>query len=165
MFTPSPTHALFCGLLLATACSETVSPDQGAADDAAEAESAAEHDHERSYTVTDVALDAALADLCAVRSSFEIDPTRAEAAHDTSIAALATCFTSGPLQGRSVELIAHTSASHDSKYARRLGESRADSLRDMLVENGLSASDIRSSAAVAGDERSIEVRVAPRHAR
>lgn len=160
----SPTHALFCGLLLATACSETVNPDH-ASDDAAEAEMAAQLANDRPYTVSDVALDAALADLCSVRSSIEIDPTHEDPTSKTWLAALASCVTSGPLQGRSLELIAHTSAHHDSRYARRLGESRAESLRAMLVENGVPQSEIRSSAAVAGDERSIEVRVVPRHAR
>jgi outer membrane protein OmpA-like peptidoglycan-associated protein len=164
MTTLSRTTALFCGLLLATGCTETVSPDH-ADDDAAEAGMAAELANERPFTITDVALDAALADLCAVRSTFEVDPTRDEARADPSVAALASCITSGPLQGRSLELIAHTSAHHDSKYDRRRGESRAESLRNLLIENGVSQDDVRSSAAVAGDERSVEVRVVPQHAR
>lgn len=152
-------RTILCGFLL-IGCTETVSPDSAPPDDDA---ALADETPQRPTTVTDVALDAGLADLCAVRSTFEFDPTRDE--HDPQLAALASCVTSGPLQGRSIELIAHTSVHHDSAYARRLGESRADSLRALLIENGVSASEVRSSAAVAGDERSVEVRIAPRHAR
>jgi hypothetical protein len=120
-------RALLLGILL-TGCTETDS-------------AATEHDStvetvtptRRPLTVTDVDLDAAVADLCVVRSSFEVDPTRIDD-HEQSpwLAALASCITTGPLQGRSLELVAHTSIHHDSPYARRLGESRADSLRARL---------------------------------
>lgn len=154
-------RALFLGILL-TGCTESDS-------------AAPEHDStvstvetvtptKRPLTVTDVALDAAVAELCVVRSSFEVDPTRIDD-HEQSpwLAALASCITTGPLQGRSLELVAHTSIHHDSPYASRLGESRADSLRARLIENGVDASEVRSSAAVSGDERSVVVRIAARH--
>jgi outer membrane protein OmpA-like peptidoglycan-associated protein len=153
-------RALLLGILL-TGCTETDS-------------AATEHDStvetvtptRRPLTVTDVDLDAAVADLCVVRSSFEVDPTRIDD-HEQSpwLAALASCITTGPLQGRSLELVAHTSIHHDSPYARRLGESRADSLRARLIENGVDASEVRSSAAVVGDERSVVVRIAARQFR
>lgn len=162
----SRSHALLCGALLLCGCSETVSPDHAPADDGDDAAAmAAEQPRARPPAVTDVALDAALADLCSVRSTFELDPTASDAASDTQLAALATCVTQGPLQGRSIELIAHTSAQHDSRDARRRGESRAESVAALLIENGVPRDDIRSSAAVAGDERSVEVRIAPRHGR
>lgn len=146
-------RSVICGLLLA-ACSETVSPDAAPPDESSQF---AAH---RPITRTDVALDASLADLCAMRSAFEVDPTRED--DSPWLAALATCVTSGPLQGRSLELVAHTSVHRDSPYARRVGESRADSLRARLIEFGMSADEVRSSAAVAGDERSVEVRIAAR---
>lgn len=141
---------LLCGLLLA-GCSESAArgPDTDGPPPM-----------HRSITSTDVALDAGLADLCAVRSSFEVDPTREEP--NPWLAAIASCIRTGPLQGRSLELVAHTSVHHDSAYARRVGESRADSLRVRLIENGMSADEVRSSAAVVGDERSVEVRIAAR---
>lgn len=161
----SRTNALIFGLLLATGCSETISPDTASPDDDDdEVALAGEPANDRPLTVTDVALDAAVADLCSVRSAFEFDPTREDDTAKTQLSALASCVTSGPLQGRSIELIAHTSAHRDSAYARRRGESRAESLRALLIENGVPQDGVRSSAAVAGDERSVEVRIAPRHA-
>lgn len=150
-------RTLICGLLL-TGCAETTSPDAAPPDDEAEV---AEMAPARSPSTTDVALDASLADLCAVRSSFEVDTTRSDAS--PWLATLASCVTEGPLKGRSLELIAHTSVHHDSASARRRGESRAESLRAVLIENGVSEDVVRSSAAVSGDERSVEVRIAPRH--
>lgn len=143
---------LLLGILL-TGCSATASPVPASPDPPTA---------RRPLTSTDVALDAPLADLCAVRSSFEVDPTRVDDDQSPWLTALASCITTGPLRGRSLELIAHTSVHRDSPYARRLGESRADSLRARLIENGVDADEVRSSAAVAGDERSVEVRIAPR---
>lgn len=149
-------RALSLGILL-TGCSAT---DEAA--DAADAAAMAPT-NQRPLAVTEVALDAAVADLCVVRSSFEVDPTRIDHREQSPwLAALASCITTGPLQGRSLELVAHTSVHHDSPYASRLGESRADSLRARLIENGVDADEVRSSAAVAGDERSVEIRIAAR---
>lgn len=157
--------AVLCGLALAAGCTETVSPDHAPpdVDDGDSSALSAEPRHARASNVTDVALDAAVADLCAMRSTFALDPNHDDKVAEDSLQALASCVTAGPLQGRSLELVAHTSARRDSADARRRGESRAEALRALLIENGVPATEIRGGAAVAGDEQSVEVRIAPRH--
>lgn len=68
---------------------------------------------------------------------FEYDSARLDAASNPSLQALARCLTSGPLAGRSIELVGHTDPRGGDEYNRQLGRSRAESVRDFLQGQGV----------------------------
>jgi peptidoglycan-associated lipoprotein len=59
---------------------------------------------------------------------------------------LADCFTSGPLSGRSMRLVGHTDPRGDTEYNFVLGGRRADSVKGVLVDQGLPSDRAASSS-------------------
>jgi hypothetical protein len=162
MFNTHLAHALTLILALGSGCSST-DPATELPDDETELAYAAALAHQRSVSVTDVHLDPALAVLCEVNASFEIDETRDDSA-DVSFDELAACVNDGALQGRSLQLFAHAAQKSDS-FTRYHGDSRIDSVREHLLDSGVLAADITIHAEGAVDERRVNIRVMPRHYR
>jgi peptidoglycan-associated lipoprotein len=62
------------------------------------------------------------------------------------LAKLAECFASGPLKGRTMQLVGHADPRGDDSYNWALGGSRADSVKKFVVSDGLSASKVSTSS-------------------
>jgi outer membrane protein OmpA-like peptidoglycan-associated protein len=125
-------------------------------------------------TVTHVSLDPGVAALCNIastRSYFESDSTEPVDSPVDAIRELVACITSGPLQGRRLDLVGYT----DPRGADRdLGTSRAESVRKAMLAHGAPADAVitrAESEAVAGPTdagdwtfgRRVEILLAPRH--
>ncbi len=58
---------------------------------------------------------------------------------------IAKCFTTGPLKGRSMNLVGHADPRGSSEYNDTLGQSRADSVASYLVGKGMDKSKTAST--------------------
>jgi peptidoglycan-associated lipoprotein len=70
-----------------------------------------------------------------------------------------TCFTSGPLKGRTLKLVGHADPRGGSDYNMTLGQSRADSVAGYIVQKGMDKAKTESTSrgamdAVGADEPS-----------
>lgn len=64
---------------------------------------------------------------------------------------LTTCFTTGPLAGRTMKLVGHADPRGGSDYNMTLGQSRADAVKDYMVQHGMDKSKTDSSSRGAMD--------------
>jgi peptidoglycan-associated lipoprotein len=62
-----------------------------------------------------------------------------------------TCFSTGPLKGRSLKVVGHADPRGGSDYNITLGQSRADSVATYLVKKGMDKSKTESSSRGAMD--------------
>lgn len=62
-----------------------------------------------------------------------------------------TCFSTGPLKGRSLKIVGHADPRGGSDYNMTLGQSRADSVASYLVKKGMDKSKTESSSRGAMD--------------
>lgn len=178
MHTMSRSSALILGLALATGCSKS-SPDTAAPYDGSDEEdiTTVETAEQVPLRVTGVYLDPALTAVCELDERDELVQFDKEA-EDSHVAGLlsrvAACVKTGPLQGRRIELVGHARA-RDDEYRKTFGTSRADTIRGVLLADGLKPDDIVTHAADPEDdpdaaaewpsERRVDVRVATRHAK
>ena len=173
--------ALILGLSLAAGCSkssrDTASPDAGANGAAPEAETASEATaSQRPMRVTGVYLDPALTAVCELDDRNELLEFDAEAEDrmvERTLAAVATCVKTGPLKGRRLELVGHSTG--DDEFREAFGKTRAETVRSVLVDDGVPAGDLVTHATDAEDDpdaaaewpsqRRVDIRVATRHAK
>jgi peptidoglycan-associated lipoprotein len=59
---------------------------------------------------------------------------------------LATCFTSGPLSGRVMNLVGHADPRGEDEYNMVLGGRRADNVKGFLLQKGMSADKVSTSS-------------------
>lgn len=59
---------------------------------------------------------------------------------------LASCFSSGPLKGRTMRLVGHADPRGDEEYNMVLGGRRADNVKGAIVNAGLSSSRIATTS-------------------
>jgi len=62
-----------------------------------------------------------------------------------------TCFTTGPLKGRTLKLVGHADPRGDSDYNMTLGQSRADSVAGYMRSKGMDKSKTESTSRGAMD--------------
>jgi outer membrane protein OmpA-like peptidoglycan-associated protein len=62
-----------------------------------------------------------------------------------------TCFTSGPLKGRTLKLVGHADPRGDSDYNMTLGQSRADSVAGYMRSKGMDKAKTESTSRGAMD--------------
>ena len=104
----------------------------------------------RALTVSSINLDPNLASGCGitgVETFFEYDSAAVEVSDSAVLAQLTTCLTSGPLQGRHIEIVGHADPRGGDEYNAKLGRSRAQSVQDFMIDRGLGASRIAVSTA------------------
>lgn len=92
------------------------------------------------HTVTGVSLDAELRSGCGIKgvqTFFEYDSTDVDPPEDTVLYQLAHCLAEGPLQGRKVRVLGHTDPRGSDRYNDELGKSRAQAVREYLVNHGV----------------------------
>lgn len=175
---PMPrTSALLLGLSLAVGCSksspDTAAPDHG--DD--DVEASARDDHSgQPMRVTGVYLDPALTAICeleGVDDLVELDAEARSPETDKVLGVVADCVKTGALKGRRIELVGH--APRDDEFARSFGRSRAETVQQILLGDGLKPDDLVTHASNPDDDpdaadawptaRRVDVRVATRHAK
>ena len=170
--------ALILGLSLATGCSKS-SPDTAAPDDgSAEYDDAsASHDADsKPMRVIGVYLDPALTAICELDGYdelVELDAETRSRESDQILHVVADCVKSGALQGRRIELVGH--APRSDEFVRSFGRSRADAVKEILLQDGLKQDDLVTHASDPEDDpdaastwptaRRVDVRVATRHAK
>lgn len=130
---------------------------------------------QRPMRVTGVHLDAALTAVCELDGPdlLELDAEAEDRMVNRTLAAVATCVKTGPLQGRRLELVGHSTG--DDEFRKSFGKTRTEMVRAMLVEDGVAAGDLVTNAANAEDDpdaaaqwpsaRRVDIRVATRHAK
>src|SRR5690606_19375723 len=59
---------------------------------------------------------------------------------------LATCFTTGPLAGKSVRRVGHAAPRGDEEYNRVLGQRRADNVKGAIVSAGMDGNRIATTS-------------------
>jgi peptidoglycan-associated lipoprotein len=82
---------------------------------------------------------------------FAFDSSKLTSFDLSPLDALATCFTSGPMKGRSLHLVGHADPRGVSEYNVTLGQARADSVSGYLVDHGLSRNQVTTTSRGAMD--------------
>lgn len=98
---------------------------------------------------TTVAIDDAILRACHIDADeafFAFDSSRLEGTAVRPLSAVATCFTRGPLKGRSIKLVGRADPRGDDEYNMVLGQSRADSVGAVLSQKGLERSRMSSTS-------------------
>jgi len=81
--------------------------------------------------------------------AFDSDHVRDDDAH--VLEQVATCFSTGPLKGRTLKLVGHADPRGGSEYNDTLGQKRADSVKDYIVGKGMEKSKAESTSRGAMD--------------
>jgi peptidoglycan-associated lipoprotein len=104
---------------------------------------------------------------------FAFDSARIRQRDQHVLDALATCFSTGPLRERTMDLVGHCDPRGDAEYNMLLGDRRAQSVKDYIETRGLTPSRMQTSSrgemdATGYDEatwaldRRVDVMLAPR---
>ena len=142
-----------CGLvaLLSIACSSTnsstvpaASPSEPAMTPAAGKRSeqvrAAPQGDAEVITLIGVGVEPTLAQACGIalpEAFFEFDSTQPESPDMNTLDKVASCLTTGALQGQQVRLVGHADPRGTDAYNRKLGWSRAESIAKYLETRGV----------------------------
>lgn len=135
------------GLALAVGCSKTAADTArpGPTQEAPEKPAVTT----KALTVSSINLDPNLAQGCGitgVETFFEFDSAQVESADSGVLSLLATCLTSGPLQGRHIEVVGHADPRGPDEYNSKLGRSRAQSVEEFLVGRGVLEGNVAVSS-------------------
>lgn len=87
-----------------------------------------------------VKVDPSIAQACGIsepEAYFEYNSSKVSGAADGVLQKLATCFTTGPLAGKTMGVVGHTDPRGDEEYNMALGGRRADNIKAALVKKGL----------------------------
>jgi peptidoglycan-associated lipoprotein len=101
-----------------------------------------------------VNIDPAIVQACGLPSDaahFDFDSSRIRTEDDRTLAAVATCFESGPLKGRQLRLVGHADPRGDAEYNMVLGQARADSVAMYVMSKGLPQAQTTSTSRGAMD--------------
>jgi peptidoglycan-associated lipoprotein len=82
---------------------------------------------------------------------FAFDSANVRPDDATVLQSVVTCFTSGPLKGRTLRLVGHADPRGGSDYNMTLGQSRADSVKGYMLGQGMDKSKTDSSSRGAMD--------------
>lgn len=82
---------------------------------------------------------------------FAFDSARVRPEDDRTLAAVATCFTTGPLKGRQLRLVGRADSRGDSEYNVVLGQARADAISQFVNTKGLPKAQTSSTSRGAMD--------------
>lgn len=82
---------------------------------------------------------------------FPFDSAHLEKKDIGPLNAVATCFSTGPLKGRSMRLVGHADPRGAPAYNMTLGQARADSVQKYLVDKGVQLANVQSTSRGAMD--------------
>jgi peptidoglycan-associated lipoprotein len=89
--------------------------------------------------------------ISAPNAYFAFDSDHVRADDGAVLQQVATCFTTGPLKGRTMKLVGHADPRGASEYNDALGQKRADSVKDYIVKQGMDKAKAESSTRGAMD--------------
>jgi peptidoglycan-associated lipoprotein len=82
---------------------------------------------------------------------FAFDSSNVRPDDATVLGQLVTCFTTGPLKGRQLKFVGHADPRGGSDYNMTLGQSRADAVKQYILDHGMDKSKTDSSSRGAMD--------------
>lgn len=82
---------------------------------------------------------------------FDFDSARVHTADDGPLGAIAICFSTGPLKGRTLSVVGHADPRGDAEYNVILGQARADAITRHVCARGLAVSQTSSTSRGATD--------------
>jgi peptidoglycan-associated lipoprotein len=77
---------------------------------------------------------------------FAFDSSRVEGEAAAALDALARCFATGPLKGRSMRLVGHTDARGEVEYNLALGQRRAGSVAEYIGAHGVEKAHLAATS-------------------
>jgi peptidoglycan-associated lipoprotein len=107
-----------------------------------------------SPTVSAVRISDEIVKACGIKEPdafFAFDSANVRPSDAGVLAQIVTCFTTGPLTGRTLKLVGHADPRGGSDYNMSLGQSRADSVAGYLVGKGLNKAKTESTSRGAMD--------------
>jgi peptidoglycan-associated lipoprotein len=91
-------------------------------------------------TASSINIDDAILKACGIeapKAHFAFDSANVQGQDTTTLEAVAKCFMSGPLKGRSLKLVGHADPRGETEYNFVLGNSRADAVGGFLRSKGM----------------------------
>jgi peptidoglycan-associated lipoprotein len=82
---------------------------------------------------------------------FAFDSSKLTSFDLSPLDALTTCFTTGPMKGRTLRLVGHADPRGATEYNMTLGQARADAVAGYLVGHGLQRSQVTTTSRGAMD--------------
>ena len=107
-----------------------------------------------SLTTTGVYLDPTIASACGIpqpKMFFPFDSAEVKNSDSATVDKLSQCLMSGPLKGKSLEIIGRTDPRGGDDYNKQLGKTRADSVSEVLSSHGISQAMLRTRST--GEEK------------
>ena len=89
--------------------------------------------------------------ISAPNAFFAFDSDHVRADDGLVLQQVATCFSTGPLKGRTLKLVGHADPRGGSEYNDTLGQKRADSVKDYILGKGMDKSKAESTSRGAMD--------------
>jgi peptidoglycan-associated lipoprotein len=100
-------------------------------------------------TASSIHIDDAILKACGIeapKAHFAFDSANVQGQDTSTLEAVARCFTSGPLKGRSLRLIGHADPRGETEYNFVLGNSRADAVGGFLRSKGMDKAKIDTTS-------------------
>lgn len=113
-----------------------------------------EHVSKDSPTTTAVNIDDAILKACGIaapQAYFAFDSANLRPGDAKPLEEVAQCFLSGPLKGRSLNLVGRADPRGETEYNMVLGQSRADRVGQFLQKRGMTKAQVASSSRGAMD--------------
>jgi peptidoglycan-associated lipoprotein len=96
---------------------------------------------------TSIVVDEEIARKCALPTAhFDFDSVNIKPGDSPALDALASCFVSGPMQGRGMKLVGHADPRGEVEYNFALGQRRAGNVARYLTGSGMGTSRIQTSS-------------------
>ncbi len=148
---PFSTAVLFCSVAVLAACGDAAKPPQTPADApkaAVMAPNRLPKEAPTSPNTSAVLISAEITKACSIKEPdayFAFDSANLRADDVQALAQVASCFTSGPMKGRTLRVVGHTDPRGGPEYNMSLGQSRADAVTTYTVGKGLDKAKAQSS--------------------
>ena len=105
-------------------------------------------------TTTGVYLDPTIASACGIpqpKMYFPFDSAEVKNSDSATVDKLSACLTTGPLKGKTLDIVGRTDPRGSDEYNKKLGKSRADSVAEVLTAHGLGEGMIKTRST--GEEK------------
>lgn len=136
-------------LFAAVSCASSPKPPVATGPGATQPESKAEPSAQPSGSAVAIHIDPSIQKACGIDHSkawFDFDSADLKQKDIPVLDAVAACFDSGPLKGKAVLLVGHADPRGEFEYNMLLGERRAGSVKEYVVDRGLSGAKITTSS-------------------
>ncbi|HKQ68075.1 MAG TPA: OmpA family protein [Polyangiaceae bacterium] len=100
-------------------------------------------------TASSINIDDAILKACGIekpKAHFAFDSANVQGQDTTTLEAVAKCFTTGPLKGRTLKLVGHADPRGETEYNFVLGNSRTDAVGGFLRSKGMDKAKIASTS-------------------